>query len=157
MRREDLLRRTNCLTADGYIVGTLGRGTIDEDVRAELLSLVPQVWPATWAEAVAVGVSSTDALSGAPIAEYKPERLARGALAIVGDAAHVVSPMTGCGFATGVEDAAVLAKMLGNRRADEPIAAALARYEKARLPFVRGLVTHSRRISSDYLRYAAST
>jgi 2-polyprenyl-6-methoxyphenol hydroxylase-like FAD-dependent oxidoreductase len=157
VHREELLRRTNCLTADGYIVGTLGRGTIDEDVRAELLALIPQVWPATWAEAVAVGVSPTDTLSGAPIAEYKPERLARGTLAIVGDAAHVVSPMTGRGFATGVEDAAVLAKMLGSQRADEPIAAALARYEKARLPFVRGLVSHSSRISADYLRYAAAT
>ena len=102
-------------------------------------------------------MSPTDTLSGAPIAEYKPERLARGTLAIVGDAAHVVSPMTGRGFATGVEDAAVLAKMLASRRADEPIAAALALYEKARLPFVRGLVTHSSRISADYLRYAAAT
>jgi 2-polyprenyl-6-methoxyphenol hydroxylase-like FAD-dependent oxidoreductase len=103
---------------------------------------------------VAVGVRSTDALSGAPIAEYKPERLALGALAIVGDAAHVVSPMTGRGFATGVEDAAVLTQMLADRRANEPVSAALARYEVARLPFVRALVTHSRRISADYLRYA---
>ncbi|MDM0040007.1 FAD-dependent monooxygenase [Variovorax sp. J22G21] len=155
VHREELLRRTNRLTADGYIVGTLGRGTIDEDVRAELVALIPQLWPQTWAEAVAVGVRSTDALSGAPIAEYQPERLARGALAIVGDAAHVVSPMTGRGFATGVEDAAVLAQMLADRRADEPVSTALARYESARLPFVRGLVAHSKRISADYLRYAA--
>jgi 2-polyprenyl-6-methoxyphenol hydroxylase-like FAD-dependent oxidoreductase len=157
VHREELLRRTQCLTADGYIVGTLGRGTIDEDVRTELLALIPRLWPATWAEAVAVGVGSTDTLSGAPIAEYKPERLARGALAIVGDAAHVVSPMTGRGFATGVEDAAVLAQLLADRRADEPVAVALARYEAARLPFVRGLVNHSNRISADYLRYAAGT
>lgn len=154
VHQEELLRRTNRLTADGYIVGTLGRGTIDEDVRAELVALIPQLWPETWAEAVAVGVRATDVLSGAPIAEYKPDRLARGALAIVGDAAHVVSPMTGRGFATGVEDAAVLAQMLADRRANEPVSAALARYEVARLPFVRALVTHSRRISADYLRYA---
>lgn len=154
VHRQELLRRTNRLTADGYIVGTLGRGTIDEDVRAELVALIPQLWPEIWAEAVAAGVRSTDALSGAPIAEYKPDRLARGALAIAGDAAHVVSPMTGRGFATGVEDAAVLAQMLADRRANEPVSAALARYEVARLPFVRALVTHSRRISADYLRYA---
>ncbi|SDZ71361.1 2-polyprenyl-6-methoxyphenol hydroxylase [Variovorax sp. YR266] len=156
VHREELLRRTHRLTADGHIVGTLGRGTIDEDVRAELLALIPQVWPQTWAEAVAVGVRSTDVLSGAPIAEYEPQRLARGALAIVGDAAHVVSPMTGRGFATGVEDAAVLARMLAQRRANEPASAALARYEAARLLFVRALVTHSRRISAEYLRYAAA-
>ena len=156
VHREELLRRTHRLTADGHIVGTLGHGTIDEDVRAELLALIPQVWPQTWAEAVAVGVRSTDVLSGAPIAEYEPQRLAHGALAIVGDAAHVVSPMTGRGFATGVEDAAVLARMLAQRRANEPASAALARYEAARLPFVRALVTHSRRISAEYLRYAAA-
>ena len=155
VHREDLLRRTHCLTADGYIVGTLGRRTIDDDVRTELLALIPRLWPAAWAEAVAVGVRSTDALSGAPIAEYKPERLARGALAIVGDAAHVVSPMTGRGFATGVEDAAMLAQLLADRRADKPVAAALARYDAARLPFVRGMVNHSKRISADYVRYAA--
>lgn len=157
VHRAELLRRTNRLTADGYIVGTLGRGTIDTDVRAELLALIPRLWPETWAEAVAVGVRSTDALSGAPIAEYEPERLAAGALAIVGDAAHVVSPMTGRGFATGVKDAAVLARMLADRRTNEPVSAALARYEAARLRFVRSLVTHSRRISADYLRYAETT
>jgi len=157
VHRGELLRRTNRLTADGHIAGTLDRGTIDADVRAELLALVPRLWPQPWTEAVAVGVRCADALSGAPIAEYRPERLAVGALAIVGDAAHVVSPMTGRGFATGVEDAAVLARLLANRRADEPVSAALARYEAARLPFVRALVTHSRRLSADYLRYAAAT
>jgi 2-polyprenyl-6-methoxyphenol hydroxylase-like FAD-dependent oxidoreductase len=62
VHREEMLRRTKRLTADGYIVGTLGRRTIDEDVRTELLALIPRLWPATWAEAVAVGVRSTDAL-----------------------------------------------------------------------------------------------
>ena len=80
----------------------------------------------------------------------------RATLAIVGDAAHIVSPMTGRGFATAVEDAAVLADMLADRDENEPIAAALARYETARLPFVRGLVGHSNRLSADYLRYATA-
>ena len=156
VHQEELLRRTDCLTADGYIVGTLGRRMIDDEIRAELGTLIPQLWPATWAEAVAVGVRSIDALSGAPIAEYEPARLARGALAIVGDAAHVVSPMTGRGFATAVEDAAVLALLLASRRGNEPVSVALASYEAARLPSVRVLVTHSRRLSADYLRYATA-
>ena len=102
------------------------------------------------------GVRSTEVLSGAPIAEYMPPRLAHGALAIVGDAAHVVSPMTGRGYLTGVEDATLLAGTLADRPAEEPIAAALARYGAARLPFVRGLVAHSSRISAEYRRYAAA-
>ncbi|MBU9209012.1 FAD-dependent monooxygenase [Burkholderia multivorans] len=156
VHRDGLLRRSGCLTDDGEIVGTLGRGMIDEAVREELATLAPRFWPAAWAEAVAAGVRSTEVLSGAPIAEYMPSRLALGALAIVGDAAHVVSPMTGRGYLTGVEDAALLAGMLADRPAEEPIAAALARYGAARLPFVRGLVAHSSRISADYRRYAAT-
>ncbi|AKC80621.1 salicylate hydroxylase [Xanthomonas arboricola] len=156
VHRDELLRRSGCLTAEGHIVRTLPRGTIDAAVRAELLALIPGLWPATWAEAVAAGVRSTKVLSGAPIAEYRPQRLARGTLAIVADAAHVVSPMTGRGYLTGVEDAALLAQMLSQRPAPEAIAAVLACYEQERLPFVRGLVAHSSRISADYRRYAAA-
>jgi 2-polyprenyl-6-methoxyphenol hydroxylase-like FAD-dependent oxidoreductase len=152
--RDDLLRRTGRLTPDGHLVGTLGRGSIDAAVRAELAALVPRLWPATWAEAVTLGVQSVDALSGAPIAEYLPDRLAAGPFALVGDAAHVVSPMTGSGYATGVDDAAELARELAARPADEPLAAALQRYEAARLPDVRGLVTHSQHLSGEYVRLA---
>jgi 2-polyprenyl-6-methoxyphenol hydroxylase-like FAD-dependent oxidoreductase len=155
VHQEELLRRTGCLTADGYVVATLGRRMIDEKTRAKLGALIPQLWPATWAEAVTVGVHSTEALSGAPIAEYQPARLARGGLAIVGDAAHVVSPMTGVGFATGVEDAAVLAQLLADRPGDESASVVLARYEEARLRFVRALVDHSRRLSAEFRGYAA--
>ncbi|EHD19981.1 MULTISPECIES: FAD-dependent monooxygenase [Brenneria] len=156
VHRDELLRRTGCLTADGHIVGTLGRGMIENKVREELAALAPRLWPAAWAEAVAAGVRSSAVLSGAPIAEYQPPRLARGALAVVGDAAHVVSPMTGRGYLTGVEDAAVLARILASRKTAEPIAAAFARYEAARLPYVRGLVAHSSRISAEYRHYAES-
>jgi len=154
VHRDELLRRTNRLTPDGYLVGTLGRRSIDAEVRAALVGLVPQLWPKTWAEAVTAGVLSADTLSGAPIAEYLPEKLAAGPFALVGDAAHVVSPMTGSGFATGVEDAALLSRALADRPADEPVSAALQRYEAARLPYVRGLVAHSRRLSMDYVRHA---
>ena len=153
--REELLRQKHCLMGDGHIVGTLGRNTIDADVRAELAALVPRIWPQAWTEAVSVGVGSTEALSGAPIAEYQPGKLAAGVLAIVGDAAHGVSPMTGRGFATGVEDAVVLSKLLTERHENEPICTVLARYQAARLPFVRALVAQSRQISADYVRYAA--
>ncbi|MDM0049997.1 FAD-dependent monooxygenase [Variovorax sp. J22R115] len=152
--REDLLRATSRLTRDGYLVGTLGRGSIDSDVRAELLEMVPKLWPKTWAEAVATGVQSTASLSGAPIAEYLPDKLAVGSLALVGDAAHVVSPMTGSGLATGVDDAMMLARILAARPAGEPAFKALLRYQAARLPYVRALVQHSRRLSAEYAQFA---
>ncbi|WP_316546296.1 FAD-dependent monooxygenase [Klebsiella oxytoca] len=156
VHRDELLRQKGCLTAEGNIVGTLTRGTIDEKVREELVTLAPQLWPAIWAEAVVAGVRSPTILSGAPIAEFKPPRLVRGALAMIGDAAHVVSPMTGRGYLTGVEDAMVLAQELAKRKPDVPLSAALARYEKIRLPYVQALVNHSGRISAEYRRYAKS-
>ncbi len=154
--QDELLGRKGFLTPGRHIVGTLGRGAIDPAVRAALVERIPGLWPAIWAEAVLAGVRSSEALTGAPIAEYRPGRLARGPLAIVGDAAHVVTPMTGSGFATGVEDAAVLARMLADRYSDEPVSAALGRYEASRLPHVRALVAHSERLSADYVRYAAA-
>ncbi|HDZ2453963.1 TPA: FAD-dependent monooxygenase [Klebsiella pneumoniae] len=156
LHRDELLRQKGCLTAEGHIVGTLTRATIDEKVREELASLAPKLWPAIWAEAVVAGVRSTEILSGAPIAEFKPLRLTRGTLAMIGDAAHVVSPMTGRGYLTGVEDAMVLAQELAKRKPDEPLSLVLARYEKIRLPYVQALVDHSGRISAEYRRYAES-
>ena len=153
--REDLLRRTGCLTEDGHVIGTLGAHAIGAEIRDELAALVAQLWPETWGEAVSFGVRAPDAMRGAPIAEYRPERLALGSLAILGDAAHVLSPMTGSGYATGVEDAALLAKMLAQRNGPEPLSALLKRYEGARLPYTRALVNHSRNLSAEFRQYAA--
>ncbi|WP_280890901.1 FAD-dependent monooxygenase [Streptomyces sp. LBL] len=41
-----------------------------------------------------------------------PDRLVRGRLVLVGDAAHVPSPMTGRGFGTSLDDAAALGRRL---------------------------------------------
>jgi FAD binding domain len=41
---------------------------------------------------------------GTPLAEYLPETLISGRVGLVGDAAHVASPMVGAGFASGLED-----------------------------------------------------
>jgi len=123
---------------------------------AELAAAAPRLWPTVWVEAVTAGVQSTTVLSGSPIAEYMPSRLARGTLAIVGAAAHAVSPMTGRGHLTGVEDAAPQAKLLASKPPTESVAVTLARFESERLPFVQGLVARSRTLSEDYRRYASA-
>ncbi|WP_423199763.1 MULTISPECIES: FAD-dependent monooxygenase [unclassified Cupriavidus] len=154
--REALLRETGCLTEDGHIVGTLGAAAIGSDIRDDLAALIPQLWPETWAEAVTVGVRSPDAMRGAPIAEYRPDRLARGRLAIVGDAAHVLSPMTGSGYASGVEDAFYLSELLSKADPALPMDVLLKQYETARLPYIRGLVNHSANLSAEFRAYASA-
>jgi 2-polyprenyl-6-methoxyphenol hydroxylase-like FAD-dependent oxidoreductase len=43
------------------------------------------------------------------IAEYVPDKLVKGRVALVGDAAHVPTPMTGSGFSASLHDAETLA------------------------------------------------
>jgi 2-polyprenyl-6-methoxyphenol hydroxylase-like FAD-dependent oxidoreductase len=154
--RHALLREKNCLTQEDHVVGTLGQNKIDAAIRQDLSQRIAHAWPKVWAEAVALGVQSKEVLSGSPIAEYQPVRLAKGRLAIIGDAAHAVSPMTGSGFASSVEDAATLSRMLAELSANESVADTLAQYESARLPYLRRLLASSLHASAEFIRYAQS-
>jgi salicylate hydroxylase len=72
--------------------------------------------------------------------------LARGRLALLGDAAHPVLPFLAQGAALAIEDAAVLAECL----AEGPVPAALARYAEARLPRARTVQAQARRNGRVY-------
>jgi 2-heptyl-3-hydroxy-4(1H)-quinolone synthase len=62
---------------------------------------------------------------------------------LVGDAAHAVTPNMGQGAAMALEDSAVLAVMLAEKR---PLAETLAAWEARRRPRVRFVQLQSRRI-----------
>jgi 2-polyprenyl-6-methoxyphenol hydroxylase-like FAD-dependent oxidoreductase len=66
----------------------------------------------------------------------------RGRVALLGDAAHPMTPNMGQGGGQAVEDAVVLARCLA---VDAELPAALARYEALRLPRANDFVTRSRR------------
>lgn len=55
--------------------------------------------------------------------------------------------MTGRGFLTAVEDAALLAWLLAEKMPGESISAVFAACETTRLPFIQGLVTHSKQLA----------
>jgi 2-polyprenyl-6-methoxyphenol hydroxylase-like FAD-dependent oxidoreductase len=78
---------------------------------------------------------------GTPLAEYYPQRMANGRVAIAGDAAHVASPMVGHGLAMGWLDAQALASAIA--RTGEPNADALRLYERARLGHSQAHVAES--------------
>jgi salicylate hydroxylase len=63
--------------------------------------------------------------------DHPAERLAKGRVALLGDAAHPVLPFLAQGAALAVEDAATLAFLPGRHRQDIP--QALSAYEKLRL------------------------
>mgnify|MGYP002135214960 CR=1 FL=1 len=72
-------------------------------------------------------------------------RWARGPVVLVGDAAHPMRPHLGQGGCQAIEDAAVLARLLGS--ASDP-ATAFARFERYRRPRVRALVRESRTVGA---------
>jgi 2-polyprenyl-6-methoxyphenol hydroxylase-like FAD-dependent oxidoreductase len=80
------------------------------------------------------------------IEELRAERWAEGRAALLGDAAHAMTPNIGQGAGMAMEDAAVLAEELKN--APDP-QAALQSYERRRAPRVDTIMKVSREVGED--------
>jgi 2-polyprenyl-6-methoxyphenol hydroxylase-like FAD-dependent oxidoreductase len=107
-------------------------------------------WPNPWQSAVQVGLRAGRCF-GTPIAEYVPTRLIAGHMALIGDAAHVSSPMTGSGFHYALLDVLSLRQVFAGVASGEAVAPALAQFERARLADDRRLALYGQRWSRDYL------
>jgi 2-polyprenyl-6-methoxyphenol hydroxylase-like FAD-dependent oxidoreductase len=146
--RTQLLTETGCVSHD-EVIKTLQPQEFPAGLSEELARRARDWWPAPWGETIAWGVTH-GAVFGAPVAEYLPPRLVRGRVALVGDAAHVASPMTGAGFQNALLDVQALAASLDGVTA--PAApAALDRYERERLPRARHLVSSGMSWGRSYL------
>jgi 2-polyprenyl-6-methoxyphenol hydroxylase-like FAD-dependent oxidoreductase len=141
--------RTQWLRDRGYLVGEEVLGSIpptaiDDDLRAELLALAARRWHGA-ARDIITSAIERKVIFGTPLAEYLPERLVAGRLGIVGDAAHVASPMVGAGFSSGLLDGAtfIQAVIRSGGTVAEAGALALQRYNEARLTPNRSRVLES--------------
>ncbi|MFI5756412.1 FAD-dependent monooxygenase [Streptomyces sp. NPDC051569] len=146
--RRDLLRAAGSL--DGH--GTVRRSLRESQVPEEILTGLAEAargWDSPWGQAVATA-AATRRVYGTPVVEYLPERLVRGRVAVLGDAAHVASPMTGHGYATGLEDVDALAGALGTDFPGDAVRA-LQDYEERRLGPGRDLVRAGRSWGRDFL------
>jgi hypothetical protein len=81
-------------------------------LRAELTAVATKRWRGS-AREIIISAIEHRAIFGTPLAEYLPEQLVAGRLALVGDAAHVASPMVGAGFSSGLEDGITLIAAIG--------------------------------------------
>jgi len=135
--RNHLLRASGALVGD-VVQRTLRPADIPDAIFRELTAEAQAIWPAPWREAI-LDCLSRRAVIGTPIGEYMPQRLARGRVCLVGDAAHVPSPMTGKGFDASALDALALAEALDGL-AHGGMAEALRHYETRRLAAARDLV-----------------
>ncbi len=147
-----ILRQTGAVQGD-RVHHSLRPGDIPDELFAELARLAQRHWPSPWREAIQECIAR-EAVLGTPVVEYLPDRLAVGRSCLVGDAAHVCTPMTGNGFATAASDALALAEFLDPAALRDDPVAALQSYETARLPEVRRLGLSGQRISQDFIRAA---
>jgi 2-polyprenyl-6-methoxyphenol hydroxylase-like FAD-dependent oxidoreductase len=113
----------------------------------EVAGIAKGVWPGVYGELVATSFA-VGAVSLHPVCEYLPERMARGRLCLVGDAAHLASPITGAGARTAMVDALALGEALGEARGS--LEEALAGWEARRLGPARALVEASSRLGADF-------
>jgi len=150
--------RTGWLRAHGYlagaeVLGSVAQTAIDEPLRRELLAIAAKRWHGAAREIVTTAIER-GALFGTPLAEYLPERLVSERVGIVGDAAHVASPMVGAGFASGLEDGAAFraAVMRAGGTAGDRGRQALRWYEEMRLQPNRERVLASLAATEGLLR-----
>jgi 2-polyprenyl-6-methoxyphenol hydroxylase-like FAD-dependent oxidoreductase len=149
--RTQLLREAGCIQ-DGTVVATLRTDELPAGLPAQLAALARRWWPAPWGECVAWGVTHGEVF-GTPVAEYLPPRLVRGRVALIGDAAHAASPMTGAGFQNALLDVRALAAALDSVTSPN-VPAGLNRYERERLPQARRVVSSGMAWGDSYLRSA---
>lgn len=139
--------------AVGSVVGnvvhhSLFGSDIPEPVRMQLRHRAEQAWETPWSDAIRACLDRAD-VTATPIAEYLPERLVRDRVGLVGDAAHVPTPMTGRGFAEALRDATELGRAT-QQHADPR--AALMEYERRRLQPARDLVMSGQSFSGRFGR-----
>lgn len=145
--RSGLLASTGAVR-DGVVHHSIHASDVPGGVYRELPARARSTWSAPWAAAIADSARRR-AITGTPIAEYVPDRLVRGRTALVGNAAHVPTPMTGSGFAAALDDAASLADALRGARSGR-VADVLRDYEHDRLPAARRLVQSGQGFSRSF-------
>ncbi|XAH26022.1 FAD-dependent monooxygenase [Xylophilus sp. GW821-FHT01B05] len=152
--RNGLLEESGCV-ADDVVQHTLRARDVPEAVYQDLADQARKHWPTPWRDAI-LDCISRRAVIGTPVAEYLPDRLARGRIALVGDAAHVPTPMTGKGFGASLLDALALADAASDGVRGSAGQEALRRYEQQRLQSARSLVEGGQRFSHSFAPYVGA-
>lgn len=148
--RTYLLRDLGCLK--GNVVNHSLKGDdIPQKTIDELASHARKRWPEPWLTATLKALETREN-TGIPIKEYLPEKLIKGRIAIVGDAAHVPAPITASGFNESLKDASFLGECVADGISGKKAIKALEKYEKNRLTKVRQMVKSGQSFSRSFGR-----
>lgn len=141
---------------DGVVQRTLRADEIPNDIYAELGAKAERLWPDPWRETIRDCVARHSIIATLT-AEYVPQRLVRGRLCLVGDAAHLPTPMTAMGLRSAFDDALALADALSlPSQGASSLPEKMASYETARLATAKQIVLAGRDFSRDFVRTARS-
>lgn len=148
--RTDLLYQLGCVK-NNVVHHSLKGSDIPEETLQELANLAERYWREPWLSATLHAIDHR-ALTGIPIKEYVPQKLAKGRVAIIGDAAHVPAPITASGFNESLEDAVALGKCVAKGIKGENAVNALEKYEDQRLNKVQQMVLSGQSYSRSFGR-----
>jgi len=151
--RNGLLRQSGSVTGS-VVRHSLMPTDIPETTYLELEAEARESFPSPWRNAI-LDCIRRRAVIGTPIAEYVPDRLVSGRIALVGDAAHVPTPMTGSGFSASLYDAEALADAIDAAPKWNRPSEALLDYERNRLHSVRSMVRSGQNFSRSFAGHAA--
>jgi len=151
--RNQLFKAMGSVT-NNVVQHSLRPGQIPPDTYTELGREAQENWPAPWNSVVRDSIER-QSIIGIPIAEYVPDRLAAGRIVIIGDAAHVPSPMTGSGFSASLTDAEAVAAALTTGLVRNAVPEGLTHYERQRIHSARSLVLGGKRFSQSFAQSAS--
>jgi 2-polyprenyl-6-methoxyphenol hydroxylase-like FAD-dependent oxidoreductase len=154
--------RTGWLRDNGFLEGDEILGSITPEaipvaLRDELRRLASTRWKSPERDLLLAALDR-GILFGTPLTQYLPARLHNGRIAIVGDAAHVASPMVGAGLVYGLLDGIALGRAVAAAGGTTGTAGvtALRAYEAQRLQENRTHVQESLAATAALLRSVVS-
>jgi 2-polyprenyl-6-methoxyphenol hydroxylase-like FAD-dependent oxidoreductase len=146
--QNDLLRQLGCVK--GNVVQHSLRGAdIPTTTLDNLSKKAKQRWSQPWLAAIQHSIQTRN-LIATPIAEYVPEVLVKGRIALVGDAAHLPTPLTASGFNASLEDAATLTDCIAKEIQRGDAVEALLQYQSRRLQVARQMVQSGQGFSRSF-------
>ncbi|MFT3660261.1 MAG: NAD(P)/FAD-dependent oxidoreductase [Gordonia sp. (in: high G+C Gram-positive bacteria)] len=140
--RDDVFRAVGAV--DGDEVKHTPRVTDLPDAVFDGLIASADEWSEPWRSGVIGALRERDVVP-TPITEYLPRTVVDGRLALLGDAAHAQTPMTGAGFQEAVADAVALGEVM-----DDDAVESLARYEAVRLAGMQRRVSSGQSFSRSF-------
>lgn len=149
--QTELLYRLGAVK-DDVVQHTIDGEDLTEADLDRLLRKAEKNWPEPWRTATQHALRSRDFI-GTPIKEYYPEKLVKGRLALIGDAAHVPAPITASGFNDSLIDAVELGECVKSGIDGVQAINALKDYEDRRLKKVQGMVRSGNSFSQSFGRH----